>query len=157
MNILEHLYPQLFNPEHTNLKPIIDSKPQKPRDVLGSSYPSGLYIPILEYWSNACAYQEEYEENNMEKGTTWIELTIDFIATTGIIPCSLDYGATNLESACLSFKTISQRIFKKHGTRIQTNIRSNRRLEPIGLDKNTGISANMQLINQPYLLSLIHI
>ena len=111
----------------------------------------------MEYWIGVKIKQEEHEDDSQRTGTTWVELTLDFIATTGIIPCSLDYAATNIESATLSFKTLSQRIFNKHGTHIQLNIRSNRRLESLGLDKNTGISAAVALNHQPYVMAtLLH-
>ena len=154
---MKTLYPTIQNPEHATQDIIKNPKILNGREVMGSSYPAGLYKPILQYWSNLKA-QTEYEDDESHlQGTTWIELTLDFIATYGIIPCSLGYGATNIETATLSFKTIAQQIFLKHGTIITPHVKYVNRLEPLGLNRNTGISARVKLNNQEYVQAcLIH-
>ena len=154
---MKQLYPTIQNPDEATHNVIKNPKPQNQREVMGSSYPAGLYKPILQYWTESKAQTEFGEDEPQSKGTTWIELTLDFIATFGIIPCSLSYGSTNIETATLSFKTISQRIFVKHGTNIIPHVKYVNRLEPLGLSVNSGVSARIKLNHQDYVQAcLIH-
>ena len=95
--------------------------------------------------------------NSPEYHTTWTELTLDFIAVTGVTPATLDYGCTNLENMSLSFMTATKRLFKHHGVRINDLSRRTRKLDEFNIGRCTGITARVSLIKPYYVYAcLLH-
>ena len=155
---LIHLHPSL-KPVTGSLGSVLKkSERQNPREVLGTTYPATLYDPLLRYWSTVegSVITSEYEQE-LGKGTTWLEAALDFFAHTGYAPSSLDYGCTNVENMVLCFMIASKRLFHKHGTIFKTHVRKNYRLQTIGMGELTGLDGSILLLHPHFVYTaLLH-
>ena len=91
------------------------------------------------------------QEKELGKGTTWLEVALDFLAHTGYVPSSLDYGSTNIENMVLCFMIASKRLFHKHGTLFKTHVRKNYRLQTIGMGELTGLDGSILLMHPHFV------
>jgi len=157
-NELLLLHPSLKCLSHLAEPMIKNPARHNPREVLGTTYPATLYDPLLDYWSTVkgCVINSDSEQE-LGKGTTWLEAALDFFAHTGYAPSSLDYGCTNVENMVLCFMIASKRLFHKHGTPFKTHVRKNHRLQTIGMGELTGMDGLISLLHPQYVYTtLLH-
>jgi len=152
------LHPNLKAAHYEGTCAIKDATRKNPRDVLGTTYPATLYDPLLRYWSTVRGSIISSDSGDeVCKGTTWLEAALDFLAYTGYVPSSLDYGCINIENMILSFMTASKKLFKAHGTPFKMHVRKNYRLQTLGMGELTGMDGFIELLFPEYVyITILH-
>ena len=153
---VEDIYPNLLKLPTGWNSSCVSLTPEKPaRQVLGSSYPEKVYLLLYKYWQGIEFLQPPAvcdQDAQINLVTTWPELTLDFIHTSGVYPASWDYGCTNSDTAQLAFITMSKRIWHAHGLSVPLRNKC-KALDAIGLSIATGLDVKVKLRNLLHVIS----